>query len=373
MAQGETVSNAIKEAVRDAQRIDADASIARLRGELTDLKSRYAASLRALDSERSRADALAGLQGLKSVGSRVAGRLRSTPATAVIVLSDWHVEEWVDPDTVGGLNEFTLDIADARINELKRRFTGLVEHERKVAGIDRIVVCVLGDFISNIIHDDTAELAQLGPLAALRWAGERLRGFIDIAASIAKEVVVLTSTGNHGRTTMKPRIATENEHSYEQHLYLTMRQQEKNPNVRWVISQGYLNTLDLDGFVLRAHHGHAIKYGGGVGGIAVPANKAISQWNRAARADLDVFGHWHQWSWINNRYVSNGSLIGHSAYAVRIKAEYEYPCQSFIVIDHKRNCVTRAMPIFCDADLQEKRSGNVGRHGRRKRGSAGGG
>lgn len=362
----------LHKAVLDISRVEFDSALARARGDLADMKARYAAALRSLEAEKARADAMAGLQGIDPKGSRVLGRLAKTDATAVVVLSDWHVEEHVDPATVSGLNEFTLAIADRRIAELRSRFARLVEHERGITKIDRIVVCVLGDFISNIIHEDTAELAQLGPLAALRWAGERLRGFIDMAASLAKEVVVVTATGNHGRTTMKPRVATENDHSFEQHLYLTMADQEKNGNVQWVISQGYLNTVNLQGFVLRAHHGHAIRYGGGVGGIAIPANKAISQWNRAARADLDVFGHWHQWSWINNRYVSNGSLIGHSAYAVRIKAEYEYPCQSFIVIDHGRNCVTRAMPIFCDSDLQENRNGRRSDRRGRKRPASGG-
>ena len=350
-----TMKERVVESVLDSSELAKDAELARLRSENSSLKGRYKAALSAIDAERGRADAIAGLQGLEGTGGRVSGRLLKSAATAVIVLSDWHVEERVDPLTVGGLNEFTLDIANARINELRSRFAGLVEHERKIAKIDRIVVAILGDFISNIIHEDTAELAQLMPLAALRWAGERLRGFVDLASQLAREVVVVTATGNHGRTTMKPRIATENEHSFEQHLYITMQQGETRKNVKWITSPGYLNTVNLDGFVLRAHHGHAIRYGGGVGGIAVPANKAISQWNRASRADLDIFGHWHQWSWINNRYVSNGSLIGHSAYAVRIKAEYEYPCQSFLVIDHKRNCVTRAMPIFCDADIQERK------------------
>jgi len=49
-------------------------------------------------------------------------------------------------------------------------------------------------------------------------------------------------------------------------------------------------------------------------------------------------------------------LIGHSAYATRIKASYEPPCQAMIVIDHGRREVTRAMPIFCDRDLQKKKT-----------------
>lgn len=330
-----------------------DAEISRLRAELSATKAKYSAALRQIEAERERANAIAGLTGLRPAKIPRTAKAGRGSATAVLVLSDWHVEELVRPETVGGLNQFDLSIADRRIGEVCSRAAMLIEHESRLAKIRRIVVCALGDFISNIIHDDTAELAQLAPLAAIRWAGERLRSVIDMAAGMAEEVQVVTAVGNHGRTTMKPRIATENDHSFEQHLYLSMQSQETNKNVVWRVSEGYLNTVDLDGFMLRTHHGHAIKYQGGVGGIAVGANKAISQWNRAARADLDVFGHWHQWSWLNNRYVSNGSLIGHSAYAVRIKAEYERPCQSLLVIDHSRNCVTRAMPVFCDSDLKD--------------------
>jgi hypothetical protein len=50
--------------------------------------------------------------------------------------------------------------------------------------------------------------------------------------------------------------------------------------------------------------------------------------------------------------VSNGSLIGMSAYALRIKAEFEAPCQSLVIVDHGRCEVTRAMPVWCDADLR---------------------
>ena len=85
----------------------------------------------------------------------------------------------------------------------------------------------------------------------------------------------------------------------------------------------------------------------------MPTNKAIAAWDRIERADLTMLGHWHQFSWLRaGRYVSNGSLIGHSAYATRIKASYEPPCQAFVVIDHKRGEVTDAKPLFCDRDLQ---------------------
>jgi hypothetical protein len=118
------------------------------------------------------------------------------------------------------------------------------------------------------------------------------------------------------------------------------------------------HVLDLDGFRVRFHHGHAVRYQGGIGGIHVPLNKSIAAWDATLKADLTCLGHWHQFSWgRSGRYVSNGSVIGHSAYAVRIKAAYEPPCQACVVIDHERHETTKAFPLFCDRDLRAKKNG----------------
>ncbi len=345
--------------VAAASRLATDAEIARLRSELADAKGRYKAALQAIDAERARADTIAGLTGIEAVRRNGVPKTvrKKHDATMVVLLSDIHAEERVDPDTVNGLNDYSLDVCDQRMSELMERFAVLLEHERRLAKIDRVVVWLGGDFISGHIHDDTAELAQLAPLTATRWIGARLRGFLDAVSENAREVIVATNSGNHGRSTEKLRIGTELEHSFEQNLYLTMAAAESRKNVRWQVGTGYLNYLDLDGFLIRFHHGHAIKYGGGIGGITIPTNKAIAAWDAVKRADLTCFGHWHQFQWLRaGRYVANGSVIGHSAYATRIKAAYEPPCQACIVIDHGRHEVTKAMPIYCDRDLRTQKA-----------------
>lgn len=335
-----------KRLTADVSAIAAEATAARLRDELSLMRKKYDAALKELDAEREANRSLTQLSGIKKrkfSRKRPAGK--RPEATAVLVLSDWHCEEAVSPETCRGLNQFSLEIADQRIAQLVRRASMLIEHERSLTDIRRICVCALGDFITGHIHDDLVEVTQLAPLAATRWAGERLNGVIDAMAEIAP-VLVATASGNHGRTTHKPRIATENEHSFEQHLYLTMAAQERRPNVEWQVGKGYLNLVNLDGFLLRAHHGHALKFGGGVGGLTIPALKAVSAWNAAQRADLDVFGHWHQFLFVPYRFVSNASLIGHNAFADRIKAEYQPPSQTLIIIDHEHNRATKVLPIF---------------------------
>lgn len=345
-----------------ADQLAVDAELARLRSEVATLRGRYKAALQAIDAERSRADAMLQLRGIKPAkpSPLKSGKAAKHQATMMVLLSDWHVEELVESSTCNNLNSFDLEVCDRRIAELTERFSALLEHERRLAHIDRVVIWLGGDFISGHIHPDTAELAQLAPLAATRWAAERIRAFIDTVSSMARDVVVATSCGNHGRSNAgerKPRIGTEAEHSFEQHMYVMLAKEEQRKNVRWLISQSYLNYIDLDGFKIRAHHGHGYSFSGGIGGIHVPVSKANAAWQAIERADLTVFGHWHQWSWLRaGRYVSNGSLIGHSAYAVRIKAAYEPPCQSAIVIDHGRNEVTKAMPIYCDRDLRKAKA-----------------
>ncbi|NBW14360.1 MAG: hypothetical protein EBR82_40815 [Caulobacteraceae bacterium] len=326
--------------------VNADAEAARLRGELTALRKKYDAAISELRAERESTESLKSLAGIKPKLIKTARPAGKRPeATAVLVLSDWHVEERVDPSTNVPGNEYSLDIADRRIAALVQKATMLIEHEKSLTAIRRIVVAALGDLITGHIHDDLVEVTQLAPLAATRWAGERLAGVIRAMAGIAP-VLVATASGNHGRSTQKPRMATENEHSFEQHLYLTMAANERADNVSWQVGTGYLNIVDLDGFLIRFHHGHAIFFGGGVGGLTIPANKAIANWNISRRVNLDVFGHWHCFSWLPYRFVANGSLIGHNAFADRIKAEYQPPSQSLIIVDHDHNRVTKVLPIF---------------------------
>lgn len=323
-----------------------DAEAAKLRSELSALRKKYDTALHQLEAEKQTRQNLTDLAGVKSKKiNRKRGKHQRAEATAVLVLSDWHVEEEVRPETCRNLNAFTLEVADRRIQQLVQRASMLIEHEKHLTGIRRIVVAALGDFITGHIHDDLVEVTQLAPLAATRWAGERLAGVIDAMHEIAP-VLVATASGNHGRSTKHPRMATENDHSFEQHLYLTMAAQEQRKHVEWQVGEGYLNNVNLDGFILRAHHGHAIRFGGGVGGLTIPANKAIANWNQAQRADLDIFGHWHCFSWLPYRFVANGCLIGHNAFADRIKAEYQPPSQSLVIIDHDHGRVTKVLPIF---------------------------
>jgi hypothetical protein len=354
MAKAADLLTDIAHGVADASRLEADAEIARLRSEVAGLKARYKAALGQIGRERERADALVSLKGIagRRMASKSGGRKKHA-ATMVLLISDVHAEETVRAETVNGLNEFNLEVCEARLAELQERFLAMLEHERGLAKIDRVVLWMGGDMITGMIHPELAEENSLHPLAAIRWVGERLRGFIDAVAAVSAEVIIPTSCGNHGRTTEKMR-SNEADTSYEHHLWMTMQASETNKNVRWQIGEGHLNYLDLDGFTIRFSHGHSVSYQSGIGGIHVPLRKKIAAWDATRKADLTCIGHWHQFS-AGRNYVTNGSVIGYSAYGARIGADgSEPPAQAAFVIDHGRNEMTKAFRIFCDRDLKQK-------------------
>jgi hypothetical protein len=270
-------------------------------------------------------------------------------SVAFMIMSDWHSEEEVLPGQVGGLNEHNLAIGEARATAAWRGCQRFYDIFKRDTHIGTIVLGLLGDFLTNSIHEDGAESNLLAPSDAIyRAQNMLLSGITFLLDNTTADLLIVCHSGNHGRTTKEQRIATEQGNSLEQYMYYNMRDMLANePRVKFQIADGYHSYVRLfDGkYVVRTHHGHGMNYGGGTGGIMTPVNKAIAQWNKGIRADLDVFGHFHT-RLDGGNFVANGSLIGYNAYALRIKADYERPSQTFFLVNKKWNCKTVVTPIF---------------------------
>jgi len=274
---------------------------------------------------------------------------KNSEATAVALLSDHHIEERVDPSQISEMNEYTIAIARQRVERVFVNTLKVLEKERATANIRDLVVYLLGDFISNDIHDELMENTELLPIDAILEAQRLIiSGVLYLLAHSKCNLTIVCHSGNHARTTKDRRHSTEAGHSLEYFMYSNLADFFKSEKrITFVIPRGYHAYLDIHGFVIRSHHGHAIKYGGGIGGIFIPAYKAISQWNKAKHADLDVFGHFHQRK-DGGSFLCNGSVIGYNEYALSIKADFEPPAQTFFLVDHKRRMKTSVAPIFTE-------------------------
>jgi hypothetical protein len=270
-------------------------------------------------------------------------------ACAVICLSDLHLEEDVDPVTVNGLNEYNPIIAEKRFKKLFQNALKLIRQQERDIPINNIILWLGGDLISGFIHPELMESNHLSPNKAILFADELITWGIDFLLEHTKcDLTVPTSHGNHGRSTEFSRIQTGADNSWEYLLYRNLeRRYAKNKRIKFQVAEGYHNFVDIFDFKIRFHHGDSMRYGGGVGGITIPVNKSIAQWNQSISVDLDVFGHFHQLTFAGN-FICNGSLIGYNAYALSIKASPETPQQAFFLIDKNRNRVTMRAPIFVD-------------------------
>lgn len=273
----------------------------------------------------------------------------NSESVAFMIASDWHSEEEVLEGQVGGLNQHNLDIGMSRANNFWKGSHRMYDIFRRDTTIKTIVVGLLGDFITNSIHEDGAESNLLAPTDAIyRVQNMLLSGLRFLLQNTDAELLVVCHTGNHGRTTKEQRISTELGNSLEHYMYCNMRDIMANEaRVTFQIAEGYHSYVRLfDGkYTVRMHHGHGMNYGGGMGGITTAVNKAIAQWNKGIKADLDVFGHFHT-SMDAQNFVANGSLIGYNSYALRIRADYEPPKQSFFLVNKKFNAKSVFTPIF---------------------------
>lgn len=325
-----------------AQTVAGDSAEKKRLIELTTLKTKYGHALKEINTLKEQLgllnDLKSGIDTFKIVPRRGQG---VSEGTVVTDLSDWHVEELVRPSAVNGLNEYTPDIAKARATKLFQgnlRLTRLLQQDIK---IDTMVMALLGDFITNHLHEESAENNAMEPTAAIRFAQSLLISGIDFTLNHFKGQLVLPChSGNHARTTRKIHVASENGHSYEWLMYHALADYYRSePRVQFIIPDGYHSYLDIYSQTARFHHGHHIKYGGGIGGIFISAYKAIHNWNDGRSADVDFFGHHHHHR-DGGVFVSNGSLIGYGPFAVAIKAPYEDPKQTLTLFDKRRGRTT---------------------------------
>jgi hypothetical protein len=325
-------------ASKPSERLQVDRERVRTREELDALRKKYDEAIKVIDRQERE------LRSLGAIGDgidtfRIEPRLSSktSEATPVLLASDWHTEEVVTLAQTAGLNEFNASICKARVERFFQSSLRLVNLLAQDVSISNVVLALLGDFITNDLHEEAVETNSLHPMHAVINAQNLLASGIEfLLANSAYSFVVPCKVGNHGRTTKKVRFSTENGHSLEYLMYVHLAAYFRNePRVRFQINEGYHHYLHIYDRVVRLHHGHAINYQGGIGGIFIPAFKAISQWDKGRRADLDAFGHFHQQK-DGDKFLSNGSLIGYNSYALSIKADYEPPRQALFLLDKKR-------------------------------------
>lgn len=341
----------VEEIEQSVSTIQSDMAARRSGAEAKRMGTLYKQALKALDEAQAREDAWLQIHEHRApIKLKPQFKPSIDEAVGVLMLSDIHFEERVDPATVNGRNEYNPDIARARLAKFRQNSLSLVRKERNLARIKHLVLWWGGDMMTGHIHEELKETNWLHPVEAIEQVRKELvdqLGFLLDHGDFSG-ISVVCNYGNHGRTTEKMRISNAHRTSYEWMMYRSIAQQfAGEKRVKFQIADGYLEHIQVLETNLRTHHGDGLKYQGGIGGMTVPLNRKVASLNQTIYADWDLLGHFHSLMFLPRATV-NGSVIGPSAYAVkRVNAPSEVPQQAFFLVAKGRGptCFNR---VFCE-------------------------
>jgi len=250
------------------------------------------------------------------------GHLMEVP---LVMASDWHWGETVDPDQVGGQNAFNRKIAKQRVKIMGSTIVNLCFEHAAFPNYPGIVLCLGGDMITGGIHEDLRETND-GPVTlSVMEVQENIIGLITMLADKFGKVFVPCVPGNHGRTTLKPRAKNRVFDSWEWVIYQNIERHFGNdPRVTVHVP----NEVDAH-FALWDHrfmltHGDTLGVKGGdgiIGALGPIARGAIKVGRSEAQCGRDfdtlLIGHYHTYIPRGDAVpvLANGSLIGYNEYA----------------------------------------------------------
>lgn len=284
---------------------------------------------------------------VKIVASKTGG---NHEATAVVLASDWHLEQRVDPNKIMYPNEYNLEIAEKRAKQFFQATLILLKEAEQNVKIKNLVLWLGGDFITGNIHTENLKICQLGPSQAICFARDLLVSGIEfLLENTDLDITIPYNHGNHARITDKVWKSSEEDNSLEYILYDDIAYHFKNERrVKMVAPKGSVATIEVYGLKIGFVHGHhGFRYLDGVGGLYIPARKYIMRKFSKANYYLVCMGHHHQYLQ-DTMFLCNGSMIGYDQYADSCGFPYDIPKQTFFLIEEKRKCRTVTRPILFD-------------------------
>lgn len=331
--------------------ISEDTELFKVQDSYSSLKSKYKRALEKLSITENSLKAALRISDSQKIEDTVCtvGDSVKSDAIPIILWSDWHPGELVDPKTVNAVNEYNPDIFRKRADALFLETYKILDMLRQRMSIDTLVIWLGGDLITGYIHAELMESNTLSPteevLLAQEVIAKGIRYLLDTAN--IKRLIIPCNFGNHGRTGEKIKVSTGHLNSFEWLMYHSLALLfSDDPRVEFHISDGHVLYLELWDKVLRFTHGDAIKYQGGIGGITIPLIKWIHRQDQVIKADMTFLGHFHTLQF-HQSFTTNSSLIGPTAYGLRIGFPPEPAQQALVLLERERGFTLRC-PILAN-------------------------
>lgn len=267
--------------------------------------------------------------------------------TAVLLLSDLHLDERVDLAEMNGINKYDRSIAEKRLTRVGEKVVQITRDYWQGTIYDGVVVILGGDVFSGNIHDElreTNEDTMLGSVA--HWIPKLAELLVRLGDEFGK-VHVVAVPGNHGRMTPKKRHKHNARDNFDWFIGVQLALMfADDKRFTFQVSDATDAAFDVYAHRVLAFHGDETGGGNGIGGIWPPIMRMVAKKQQAhaalgRRFDLAVMGHWHQLTW-GPGFVINGSLKGYDEFAKNLNFRPEPAQQALWVMAPERLITWRA-------------------------------
>jgi predicted phosphodiesterase len=283
---------------------------------------------------------------------RPKGKKDTHRATALLLLSDLHLDEVVDLHEMSGMNAYNRQIAEAR---LERVVNGAVKMAQAyIAGVkwDGIVCALNGDILSGGIHEELDRTNEAPTAASITYWVPKLASALTHLADEFGKVFVPCAEGNHDRFYKRTPMKKRAESSFGWLLYNWLADVLRDDDrITFSITTSPGQVFEVYDTRFHLIHGDGFRSQGGVGGIYPSMLKYLlrqdAMWGTQGQSiDVHLLGHWHQYLTGPN-FIVNGSLKGFDEYAKANGFSFEPPRQAFAVVTPDRG-ITMQMPIYAE-------------------------
>ncbi len=272
----------------------------------------------------------------------------------VLMLSDLHFQEVVDPRTMNGVNEYNHDVSVRRFERVINRSAEWTKRYTAGLDFDGGMVMLGGDIVTGTIHEELQDTNdRTTPEAVVEWAPRIASALEYLADEWGGQLVVPMVDGNHDRVHKRKRMKQRAEEAWSWVLYNWVAHSlEDNEGITPLISSAselIVPLYDTHFLIEHGDEGVGPSAGSGIGGIFPPiarkVHKSQSKYaNWGQKFDWNLMGHWHQTTYGPN-FIINGSLKGYDEYAMKKGFGFERPQQCLFVVTPE-NGITMKTEIY---------------------------
>lgn len=193
----------------------------------------------------------------------------SHPQSALLLFSDTHIGQIVEPEQTLGFGEYHFGMFLARLKYLEESVISILQNHVTVK-TEELVVAMLGDFLHGALLHSTEADQHVTLFTQFYAGGHAIAQFLRNLAPHVPTVRIQTVVGNHTRFANQKKMPTGNRYSnLDMFTYALVQALTGDiKNIKWDLNMQPFSIFEVQGHVIKAMHGDHLR--GGDKSLGIP-------------------------------------------------------------------------------------------------------